>query len=331
MIIHEKIGSIVSHPDGTQIPVESYRLYNGQGLAIEVWTYGATLVEVLVPDRHGRLDNVVVRLPDLGAYLDPVRNPYIGSTLGRYCRCVAQGRFSLDGHVYELDRNEGHHHFHGGSHGFDKKVWSAEVVEAEDGPAIFMRLESPDGDQGYPGALSATCRYLVTRDGQLVIDHTATTTASTVVGLTSHAFWNLAGKGLISGHELALSSSRVVMFDDELIPLRKPPQSMAGTELDFTRLRPIDSARLDHYYALDDNSALAAELHDPASGRRMVVTTDHPGLGVYSGDGLPHPRAGLCLQPSAWPDAPNRPDFPSVRLDPGSTYRQRTVFDFSVE
>ncbi|MEV0829263.1 aldose epimerase family protein [Nonomuraea rubra] len=312
--------------------VHAYTLDSGNGFSATVWTYGATLVEVLVPDAAGRVDNVVVRLPDLDSYEDRRRNAYVGATVGRYCRCVSGGRFPLDGVVHELDRNEGAHHVHGGTLGFDRQVWEADAATRGDRLVLRLTLESPDGDQGYPGDVTAEARYELGPGRRLAFEFGAVTTAPTIVGLTNHAFWNLSGGSEpIDGHRLALNSRRTVAFDDELIPLPGPPRDVTGTALDYTLNytgpRLLAGARLDNFFVLDD-PAWAAELSHEASGRVMRVTTDQPGLGVYSADHYHRPRAGLCLEAGAWPDAPNRPDFPSARLDPGQSYLHRTVHEF---
>ena len=324
MMIHQMV---VGEADST--PIESYTLDNGIGLAVEVWTWGATLVEVRVPDRSGHIGNVVLRLPDLATYHDRARNPYVGATVGRYCRCVANGRMALDGVVHELDRNDGRHHLHGGSEGFDRRAWSPEAGRDGDQLCLRLSLDSPDGDQGYPGAVRVECDYRIDRENRLLIDYRAITSAPTIIGLTNHAFWNLAGAGEVNGHQLTLNSRLIVPFDDELIPLPGPPRDVTGTKLDFSTTRAISGERLDNFFVLDD-PAWAAELHDPGSGRLLQVSTEASGVGVYSADGYSRPRAGLCLETGAWPDAPNRPDFPSARLNPGEVHRSTTVYAFSV-
>jgi aldose 1-epimerase len=317
------IGVTRGHALQPSMPVDEYRLESSSGLAVTVWTYGASLIEVLTPDRNGRRDNVVLRLPDLSSYEDRNKNPYIGATMGRYARCIAEGRFTLDGVVYQLDRNFGRHHFHGGTIGFDRFVWNADADD--DASSVTLRLERPDGDQGYPGQVSAAVTYKVD-DRALSIKFSATTTSSTIVGLTNHAFWNLAGAGTIDNHWLTLNSTRRIDADDELIP-HGPPIPIAD-ELDYSKPRQIGNTVLDDCFVLDDPS-WAAELFDPASGRVMRVTTDQPGLAVYSAEGLAQPRSGLCLQTGAWPNSPNCPDYPSSRLDPGETYRHVVKYEFA--
>lgn len=353
-INHAIVGTV---PGPGHLPVESYTLDSGRGYAIEVWSYGATLVEARVPDRRGSSTNVVRRLPSLADYVNPRKNAYLGATVGRYCRCIAGGRFQLDGVVHHLSRNAGAHHIHGGTKGFDRAVWSSDASRDGDRLSVWFTLISPDGDQGYPGTLTAQTSYHLEGDGRLTFEHRATTTASTVVGFTNHAFWNLAGEGTVGGHWLALNSSRMVAFDSELIPLPGPPVSVAGGALDFTESRPIGVQRLDNFFVLRDPAfqpqdppvtqgqptlarehpplasdppALAAELFEPTSGRAMRVSSDDAGIGVYTGDAYLDPRAGICLETGPWPDAPNRPDFPSVRLDPDVVYHRRTVHEFAI-
>jgi aldose 1-epimerase len=329
MDIHrETIGTTAGHAEQAPTTVDAYTLDTGKGLAITVWTYGATLIEVLVPDRGGHVDNVVVRLPDLVSYEDRTKNPYLGATLGRYARCIAGGRLRLDELDYQLDCNYGRHHIHGGPIGFDRFVWDADAERKADQVSLRLRLDRPDGDQGYPGALSAVTFYRVHSDGRLTFEYRATTTASTVVALTNHAYWNLAGSGTINDHRLVLNAARVVLVDDELIPVGSPV-GVADIRLDYSTPRPIADDQLDNCFVLDDPT-WAAELFDPASGRVMRVLTDQPGVQVYSADGFTEPRAGLCLQTGAWPDSPNHADYPPSRLDPGTTYRHHTTHEFSI-
>ncbi|MFI5821298.1 aldose epimerase family protein [Streptomyces rishiriensis] len=308
--------------------VESYALDTGKGPAITVWSYGATLVEVRVPDREGRCANVCVRLTDLDSYLDRGSNPYVGASVGRYCRCVAGAEFTLDGVRHTLDRNEGEHHVHGGSEGLDRRVWSADA--SSDGDALEVRLSvtSPDGDQGYPGELTVGASYRIGPDGTLDIGYTARTTAPTIVGMTHHAFWNLAGEGTVDGHRLRLDATEAVCFDADLIPLPGAPEDVRGTARDFTTERSLDGVVVDNCFLASDGPVLA-ELSHPDSGRVMRVSTDQPAVGVYTGDWFAQrPRGGICLETGALPDAPNRPDYPSARLDPGDVYQHRTVHRF---
>lgn len=327
MRIHRgPIGLSSGHDQQGPTPVEAYTLET-QRLSITVWTYGATLVEVLVPDRYGRSDNVVLRHPDLRLYELGAETGYLGATMGRYARCIRGARFINDGIEYRLDRNWGRHHIHGGRVGFDRFVWKAEPKREPDRVALHLHLESHDGDQGYPGDLAVETIYSVDSYGRLGFEHRATSSKRTVVALTNHAYWNLKADGTINDHQLAINANRLLMVDRELIPTGVPVP-IAGTQFDYRSLRSIGTDRLDHCFVLDDPT-WAVKLFDPVSGRAMRILTDQPGLQAYSGDGLSHPRNGLCLQTGTWPDSPNRPDFPSSRLDPGDTYVHRTTHEFS--
>jgi len=323
----ERMGTTHGHVEQGPTPVDAYTLDTGQGLAIKVMTYGATLLEVLVPDRAGRSANVVVRLPDLPSYENREINPYLGATIGRYARCIATGSFRLDGILYELDRNFDPHHNHGGTIGFDRFVWNAESSNEKGCLVLRLRLNRPHGDQGYPGALEAETIYRVA-GGILSFEHRATTSASTVVALTNHTFWNLAASGSIGAHLLTINAKRLLMVDKDLIPVGQPVP-VTGTSFDYTSPRAIGEHHLDHCFVLDD-ATWAAELSDPASGRRMRLRTDQPGLQVYSADAFREPRIGLSLQTGTWPDSANRVDFPSPRLDPGMTYCHWSTHEFSV-
>jgi aldose 1-epimerase len=326
-IQRDGIGTVPDGSGGTTT-VHSYTLDTGHDLAIEVWTYGATLVEVRTPDRRGRTANVVRRLPRPADNADRRKNAYHGATVGRYCRCVAGAVLHLDGVPHRLDRNAGDHHIHGGTDGFDRRVWTAEAERDDDRLVLALRLVSPDGDQGYPGELHAETRYVL-EEGRLTFEHSATTTASTAVGVTNHAFWNLAGAGVVDEHVLAVNAERYVAFDAELIPEAGPPVPAGGTSLDYRSPRALGSHRIDNFFVLDDR-AWAADLVEPSSGRAMRVVTDEPGVGVYTADHYREPRTGICLETGPWPDAPNRPDFPSARLYPGQRYHRRTTHEFSV-
>jgi len=308
--------------------IEAWRLEAGPGIAVEIWTYGATLVDVSVPDRAGTVANVCYRLRTLEDYMSLFRHHYVGPVFGRFARCVAGGRFELDGQAIQLDRNIGAHHFHGGRGGFHSRVWTAASRRADDRLALQLRLDSPAGDQGYPGNLVAEATYTLDRKGVLSIDLTARADSPTIVDLTTHAFWNLAGAGTIDDHLLRLSSDYLVPTDNEFIALREPPHHVAGTAVDFRAERRIADQSMDNCVILNVADGPAAILTDPGSGRRMTVMTNQPALALYSGDHLPVRRAGLCIQPGNFPDAPNRPDFPPCRLDPGTVYQNHMEFRF---
>lgn len=320
------IGTSAGHARQGARPVYSHLLHQRGGITVEVLTYGATLREVWVPDRHGVPENVVIGHSRLGDYETP-RGPRLGSTLGRFARNITHGRFDLDGRMYQLDRNDGEHHIHGGAHGFDRLVWESEVKVGMDVAAVHLWLDSHDGDQGYPGHLRAETTYRLSADRTLTFEHAATTSASTIVGMTNHAYWNLRGGGRVDEQWLQLNSDQVLAFDQGILPAAGPGRDVRAGPLDFTRPKRLGANAVDRFFILRDD-AYAAVLHDPHSGRRMTVQTDAPGLAVYTADRYTHSRSGLTLQTSCFPDAPNRPDFPSVRLDPGDVYYTRTVHRF---
>ena len=329
-IRRRNVGITAGHAKQGPTQVDEYVIDNGSGLSVTAWTYGATLVEVAVPDRTGRLDNIIVRLPTLADYENRAINPYVGATLGRYARCVSEGQFMLDGIKYQLTRNHGRHHFHGGAIGFDRFVWEASVEREPDAVILRLHLDRPDGDEGYPGTLSAEVSYRIHSSQKLTIEYRAATTASTIVALSNHAYWNLGGGGLIDRHRIAVNASRVVAVDDELVPCGPLLDVNDCSSLDYREPRIIGGKCLDCCFVLQD-STWAADLSDLESGRRMRVVTDQPGLAVYSGEILPRPRSGLSLQTGALPNSPNREDFPSSRLDAGAVYRHWTTFEFSVQ
>lgn len=293
-------------------------------LRVSLSTYGASIWGLLAPDRHGRKANVVVRLPDLRAY---ERDRHlIGCTLGRYARCIANSRFRLGPQIAHLTANRPPHHFHGGVYGFNRFVWMATPFQKRDAVGVRFRLERPAGDEGYPGAIAVSATYELRAD-RLKVTYTARSDARTIVDMTSHTFWNLRGHGAIDTHTLRLHASRVIPTDRALIPIG-PPIAVAGGAHDYRRARPMIDP-IDACLALD-SSGWAAVLYEPESGRLLRIRTDQPGLAVYTGDGLARPRSGLCLQPGSWPDAPNRPDFPSCRLEAGELYRHHTSFRISI-
>jgi aldose 1-epimerase len=323
------IGKSAGHQDQPPAQVDAYELDSELGPSVVVWTYGATLVEVRQPDRHGRLDNIVLRHSDLSGYEGTTRRAYLGSTMGRFCRKVADGMVTIDGTTYQLSPNDSGHHIHGGVNGFDRCVWEAQAGESPGAVAVHLRLVSRDGDQGYPGELTAEATYQLEESGRLTIEYRAVTDAPTIIGLTSHSYWNLVGAGPIGGHELALNASRILLFDSRGLPRDGPPEDVAATRFDYRAGRPVGDDQLDNFFPLD-SEVWAAELYEPEAGRRMRMATNQPGIAVYSADKHQVPRTGVCLQASAWPDAPNRPDFPTARLAPGEEYLSRTVHEFSV-
>ncbi len=331
------------------IEIDEYTLAAGAGLRAQVMTYGATLTRVEVPDRDGDRAVVTLYLDSLDDYL--AGHPFLGSIAGRYANRIAGGRFTLDGVEYKLATNNGPNHLHGGEVGFDKAVWQAEPFDDDDACGVRLAHVSPDGDEGYPGELSVAVTYTVTRDNELRMEYVAQTDRSTHVNLTNHAYWNLAGAGTgdVLEHVLQVHADRYLPVDDTLIP-RGDPAPVEGTPMDFREPTPI-GARIaevgtgyDHCYVLNKGRAgefaLAARVADPRSGRVMEVWTTQPGVQLYTANffdgslcvaGLPcHRHYGFCLETQHYPDAPNRPDFPSTVLRPGETYRQVTVHKFGL-
>lgn len=311
--------------------VTAFVLEHGR-LRAELWDLGATLVVMEVPDRDGMPADVVRRHADLAGYDDPDdRAGYLGATIGRYANRIAGGRCPVEDTVLSLARNDGPNHLHGGRIGFDQHVWTAEIdTEAT---AVTFTHVSPDGDEGYPGRLEARVTYRLT-DSALKIAYEATTDGTTLVNLTNHAYWNLAGGGPVTDHELTVAADHYLPVDGAGIPTGAPAP-VAGTRFDFRERRPIgppDDGGFDHCYLLDGgvDGRPAAELVDPRSGRRLRLHTDQPGVQVYTAAHLDPPHTAVCLETQVPPDTPNRPALGSAVLRPGETYRHRTVHAFDV-
>src|SRR3954469_8601073 len=316
--------------DGT--PVHRWTLERA-GVRVRILSYGGIVQSLEIPDRDGRAGNVVLGFADLDGYLTHP-DPYFGALVGRYANRIANGRFPLDGAVYALAQNDGTNALHGGDRGFDKRVWQ---VTPLDGGAYGLRLSrvSPHGEEGFPGRLEVRATYALEADGALSISYEAVTDAPTVVNLTNHSYFNLAGSGNAGGHELRLAASRFTPVGEDLIP-SGGLADVAGTRFDFRESRKV-GAGYDHNFALDGGVTEAArevaELHDPASGRVLTVATTEPGLQLYTGGHLGEPFApgdGIALETQHYPDSPNRPEFPSTVLRPGEVFRSETVYGFSV-
>lgn len=335
-------------------PVELYTLTNANGLEARIMTYGGTVVSLKVPDRNGKLGDVVLGYETLDGYLK--NNPYFGSIVGRYGNRIGKGSFTLNGKKYDLPKNNGENTLHGGIKGFDKVVWKAKQVSSRLGPGLSLTYLSKDGEEGFPGNLSVTVVYTLTNAGELKIDYSATTDKATVVNLTHHSYFNLAGEGDILKHELLIKASRFTPVDANLIPTGEL-RRVTGTPLDFSKLTAI-GARIDqqyeqlilgkgydHNWVLDNNTgrlALAARAYEPGSGRVMEVLTTEPGMQFYTGNFLDgsitgkygqvyKQRYGFCLETQHFPDSPNKPAFPSTVLRPGQRYRTTTVYKFSTK
>jgi aldose 1-epimerase len=339
--------------DGT--PVHGLTLTNGRGCRVDIIEYGASVVSVSVPDRKGRMGDVVLGFGNLGDY---VRNPcFIGGTIGRYGNRIAKARFELNGVAYELGRNNGPNHLHGGFKGFHTVVWKILDPAASDDGSVTLAYTSRDGEEGYPGTLSVRVTFRLTDDNALRIDYRATTDRDTVVNLTNHSYFNLAGEGNgdILGHRMQIHADAFTPVDDTLIPTGEI-RSVAGTPFDFRtptavggRIEhPDDQIRLgggyDHNFVLnrsDVGLTPAASVLEPSSGRTLEIRTTEPGLQFYSGNfldgsltgisGKPYGRrTGFCLETQHFPDSPNRPEFPSTRLQPGQVYTSATEYRFGI-
>jgi aldose 1-epimerase len=313
-------------PDGTGI--ERHTLAGADGFCATVLTYGGILQSVQAPDHEGRLADVTLGYPALERYLDETytsRMPFFGAIIGRYGNRIAGASFELDGERYVVARNNGSNSLHGGATGFHTRVWAATALA--DG--VRLHRVSPDGENGFPGTLDVTVDYRV-EGTTLRIEYLATTDAPTVVNLTSHAYWNLAGGGTIDAHELQIAAGRYTPVDETLIPTGELAP-VDGTPFDFRAPRPIGAHPYDHNWVLDGTPA--AVLRDPASGRELTITTSEPGLQFFASGPLDVPPfgrgAGAALETQHFPDSPNRPEFPSTVLRPGETYRSTTELSFS--
>ena len=333
--------------DGT--PIDIYTLTNTKGVVAKIITYGGIVTELHTPDRAGKMADIVLGFNTLEGYLGA--HPYFGAIIGRVGNRIAKGRFTLNGTTYKLAVNDGANHLHGGLKGFDKVVWKGEIVKADDGAALKLTYLSPDGEEGYPGNLTATVVYTLTTQNELRIDYTATTDKATPVNLTNHAYFNLAGGGDVLGHLLWLAADGYTATDADLIPTGGI-RSVAGTPLAFTTPTPIgvrlsqlggDPPGYDHNVVIRDGGqglVLAARLADPASGRVMELSTTQPGIQLYTGNHLDgtiagkgetvyRRHAGVCLETQGFPDAVNHPEFPGIILRPGQLYQQTTICRFT--
>jgi len=338
-------------------PVELFTLVNRQGMSAAIANYGAIVVALRVPDRRGQVDDVVLGHDSLDGYLKDNR-PYFGAMVGRCANRIARGELPLDGKIYPLACNDGPNHLHGGRRGFDKVVWSARPVEGTHRAGVELRYQSVDGEEGYPGALSAMVTYELTDEGELVIESTATTDAPTVCNLAHHGYFRLdrPARRDVLGHQVWIDAERFLPVGPGLIPTGEL-RPVAGTPMDFRSSVAI-GARIDagdeqlalaggydHTWVLDRGGGglfRAAWVLAPESGRTLEVLTTEPGLQLYSGNFLDGSivgkggeaygrRAGLCLETQGFPDAPHQPGFPSVVLRPGEIYRTKTVYRFGIE
>ena len=335
--------------------VDLITLRNQAGLEMKVLTYGGTILSIRMPDRTGALDDIVLGFDTLAPYLD--QSPYFGCLIGRYCNRIAKGKFTLDGRTYALATNNGPNHLHGGKKGWDKVLWTAAPFQHADGVGVKLSYTSRDGEEGYPGNVNANVTYTLTDRSELVVEYHATTDKPTIINLTQHSYFNLAGAKAtdILGHELMLNADRYTPVDATLIPTGELA-SVEGTPFDFRTSTPI-GARInssheqlkrglgyDHNFVVKREAtavARAARVFDPLTGRTLEITTTEPGIQFYSGNFLDGKltgkggrvyghRSGFCLETQHYPDSPNHPTFPTTTLRPGVEYRSKTVFTFWV-
>ncbi len=350
MIKSEAWGSI----DGKAVNL--YTLKNANGLRVKISDYGGIIVSVMTPDKAGQLADVVLGFDTVEEY--PAKSQYFGCITGRYANRIAKGKFTLNGKEYSLAVNNGPNHLHGGVKGFNQQIWNTTAQQSPDGPQLIMKWTSPDGDEGYPGALSCEVTYTLTAQNGLKIDYKATTDKPTVLNLTNHAYFNLkgAGEGTVLDHEMLIKADHFCATDDTGIPLPGALAKVDGTPMDFRASTEIgsriglDNVQLKNGLGYDHNWCNKtsrdgklqhfATVTEPVSGRTLEVHTTEPGLQLYVGNYLDgrtgkggksylH-RGGLCLEAQTFPDSPNRPDYPSPVLRPGETYTQTTIYRFGV-
>lgn len=306
-------------------------------MRVQLLSLGAAIREVQVPDREGTLGGVHLALPTVADHADTALNPHLGGTLGRYANRIAGGRFALDGTTYDLDVNNGPNTLHGGARGWDRLVWT--LAELDDGPEarVVFTLTSPDGDMGFPGTVQASSTYVVS-DGRIAMSYEATTDAPTVVSMANHGYWNLAGGVSIADHELRVPADRRLVCDASQIPTGVV--EVAGTAYDLRETRSLEpvlqaTGGLDDCYLLGpegDPVRFAAQLRHPGSGRTLTVSTDAPGLQVYTGNNLHAPftkHQSVSLEAQRLPDAPNQPTLGPCILRPGESYAATTILEFS--
>ena len=341
----------------TPTRAELFTLKNRAGLEVEITNHGGIVTALRVPDREGIFEDIVLGFDTIDGYFGP--HPYFGAIIGRYGNRIAGGRFRLEDREHVLARNDGPNHLHGGDRGFDRRLWSAEPRSSGEGSSLVLRRTSEDGEEGYPGTLACEVSYTLTETNEFRIDYAAVTDRPTIVNLTHHSYFNLAGgrRGDVLGHQLFVDADTFLPVDEGLIPDGQRCR-VSGTPFDFRqgaaigdRLGAADpqlarARGYDHNFCLNRRAAdpstmaLAARVIEPLSGRVMEILTTEPGLQVYAGGGLDGSiigkrgrvysrHAGLCLETQHFPDSPNQPSFPSVRLDPGQIFASRTTHRFS--
>jgi|SRR6476661_837108 len=347
------VASFGQLPDGST--AQLFTLQNQHGLQASITNYGGIVTSLTTPDRAGNMGDIVLGYDTLAGYLAD-GGTYFGALIGRYGNRIGRGRFELDGKQYQLATNNGPNHLHGGLWGFDKVLWQAHTESGPEGPCLFLRYTSPDGEEGYPGTLTVEVRYTLSNANALRIEYEAETDQPTILNLTHHGYFNLSAgqQPDVLDHLLTLHADRYTVVDDTLIPTGEL-RPVAGTAMDFTTAHAI-GARIadvpggyDHNWVLTHAAdpatwadlGLAADVVEPGSGRSMRVLTDQPGIQFYSGNfldgslqgkgGQPYVRhAGFCLETQHFPDSPNQPAFPSTVLRPGEVFRSATEYRFGV-
>ena len=335
-------------------PINKVTLTNSHGVEVEVISYGGIITRITTPDSDGNQANIVLGFDNVADYV--ASSTYFGAIIGRYGNRIKGGKFTLNGTQYQLAKNDGDNHLHGGVQGFDKKVWQMQPFTTANSAGVKLTLLSPDGDQGYPGNLATEVTYTLNNNNALDMQFVATTDKPTIVNMTQHSYFNLAGKGDILDHQLQINADRMTPVDGGLIPTGEITK-VAGTAFDFREMKAIgkdindDDEQLklgkgyDHNFVLKDVAdgqlVAAASVYEPRSGRTLTVLTEEPSVQFYSGNfldgstaqpGLVHNfRSGFCLEPQHNPDSPNQPDFLSTVLHPGSVYSTRIVYEFGVK
>jgi len=340
-------------PDGRE--VFQYTLKNAAGVEVKIINYGAIVTSIKVPDRDGKLADIVLGYDSLSGYLGD--NAFLGAIVGRYGNRIGKGKFKIDGEEYQVTVNDGENHLHGGKVGFNKVLWDAKVVSSTAEPALALTYVSPDGEEGYPGTVTLTVTYTLTNKNELRIDYEGKTDKPTLLNPTHHSYFNLTGNPTetILNHELTIDADKFTPVDAGLIPTGELAD-VADTPFDFRKPQKIglindQNEQLQFGHGYDHNWVLnnydrtvhkEVELYEPLSGRLMEVSTDQPGMQFYSGNFLNgtirgkngvlyQHRTGLCLEAQCFPDSPNKSNFPSVILRPSQVYRQRTIYKFSVK
>lgn len=339
-------------PDGT--PVDLYTLRNRHGVEAKISNYGGIVVSIKVPDRNGEFGDVVLGYDNLEGYLK--ENPFFGAMVGRYGNRIANAKFMLNGKEYKLAANNGPNSLHGGLNGFDKMVWQGKSLATPEGPALELSYVSKDGEEGFPGNLSVTAIYSLTDDNGLKLQYTATTDKETIVNLTQHSYFNLAGKGDVLKHEVMINADKFTPTDKTLIPTGEL-RPVKGTPFDFRKPTAIGArinqddeqlklaAGYDQNWVIDKapgKLGLMARVYEPTTGRVLEVLSTEPGLQFYTGNHLSGKISGkggwvykardaFCMEPEHFPDSPNHPDFPSVVLKPGQEFHNTIIYRFSVK